>query len=117
MVTGSRHWTDGLRIRDVLACYWSRAPVVVHGNCEGADLIAAEVAEGLGFEVIPFPPDTKQPVPQRYHARNDRMLALADLVLAFRLVGAENRGTDSVIRKAEKLGIAYSVFEATREDV
>lgn len=111
MVTGSRHWTDHLYIRDVLAMLWRDNPTILHGACEGADLIAAEAAEGLGFHVDAYPPLMRLPSPQRYHVRNKAMLDRADRVLAFRLIGAENRGTDSVIGEAHKRGIDVRVFE------
>lgn len=114
MVCGSRHWRDGCYIRDVLAMEWRTQPTILHGCCCGADEIAADVATWLGFPVIPFPPDENVPSPQRFHQRNDRMLAQADRVIAFLVEGAENKGTRSVIKKAKRLGIPVRVFEKAR---
>lgn len=111
MVCGSRDWSDGLMIRDVLGMEWRTNPTILHGDCRGADRIAAEVAEGFGFNVVAFPPDHRRPSPQRYHERNRAMLDQADKVIAFLLIGAENKGTLGVIKEANRRGIPVRTFE------
>jgi hypothetical protein len=125
MVTGSRDWTDRQTMFDVfmslsydsLVMYGGvDIPVrVIHGNQVGADLMAAEIAESIGFTVQAFPWDDNLSSPYKYHKRNDQMLAEnPGMVWAFRQIGAANRGTDSVIRKAEKKGIRVVKFESAR---
>lgn len=112
MITGSRDFIDAECIYDALRLYKWKSPLVVHGAQRGADRHADKQAKRLGMRTLPFPPDQKKPSPERYHERNDKMLALKpDIVLAFRRIGAENRGTDSVIYKAEGLGITVQKFE------
>lgn len=112
MVSGSRDFTDAECIYDALSLYKWKNPLVVHGAQRGADRHADAQAKLLGLKTLPFPPDKAKPSPARYHIRNDAMLALQpDIVLAFRKKGASNLGTDSVIYKAEGLGITVQKFE------
>lgn len=113
MVTGSREWKrEGLAL-NVLKRYEPYEPItLLHGAAAGLDNAAARLARGLGWEVIAFPPDKKLPSPERYHTRNKAMLDwLPDVVLAFRRLDAENRGTDSVIREARRRHLQVVVTE------
>lgn len=124
MVTGSRDWDDRTVMYEpfhelsmqALIMYGGmhEFPItVIHGDQEGADKMAGEMAKSYAFDVKPFPADMSLSSPYRYHKRNDQMLATKPLLVwAFRKIGAANRGTDSVIRKAKKLGIRVITFEA-----
>lgn len=114
MVCGSREWWNADFIRGVLDSLDTcpRDSVVMHGDCpDGADPIVDAAARDLGFTVEPYPPSKYIPSPQRYHVRNRQMLDMADQVIAFVLDGAENRGTRSVIKEAERRGIPFRTFE------
>jgi hypothetical protein len=132
MVTGSRDWTN----RDTIhRAFRDHAPAgeveLLHGAAPGADTIAAEIAEELGWRVRTFPadwrvtPDTptgrirRRPDGSLYDAaagivRNLAMLnEQPHVVLAFQRNGS--RGTQHVIDEAHRRGIQVYVWtEASR---
>lgn len=109
LVCGSREYTDGLRIRDVLGCYWSQNPVIVHGDARGADRIAAEVAEGLGFVTEAHPADWDRHGKRAGYVRNQEMLDTGvDRVIAF--WDGESKGTKMMIDLAKKAGVPVSIY-------
>ena len=107
MVCGSRDWSDvdavTLRLLELPSDAY-----LLHGAASGADQIASEAAASIGIPQRAFPPDYTRPSPQRYHERNDQMLARADLVLAF--WDGKSRGTKSVIEKAKERGVPVEVI-------
>lgn len=111
MVTGSRTCHDVVMIEARL----DRLPAnsrLMQGGAKGVDLVAADWAKARGRVCERFAPDYTRPSPQRYHERNDRMLDLADLVLAF--WDGTSRGTASVIAKARRRGIPLEVHRASQ---
>lgn len=117
LVTGSRDWDDELMIRyalkqyiDVLPDYVDE-PVVMHGDCRGADKIAAAQALDLGFWVEAYPADWELHGKRAGILRNLDMLDLnPDIVLAFRRNGS--RGTTHMIEAAKKRGIPVVIHGA-----
>lgn len=111
LVCGSRRFTDPFRVSLAIDERMRQLPArtsVIHGAAPGADQIAAEAAHRHGHRVTPFPPNEAWPSPQRFHERNDRMLAEhPDLVLAF--WNGKSAGTRSVIEKARRRGIPVEV--------
>lgn len=105
-------------VRKVFERYDRYNPItLLHGDAAGLDHVAARLGTRLGWEVIAFPPDKNQPSPQRYHARNNAMLDwLPDVVLAFRRLDVECRGTDSVIREATRRNLTVEITEYDPRD-
>lgn len=123
IVCGARDWTN----RSIIRSWLAKLPagsVVVHGACgkrgadgravEGADLIAGEEAEALGFAVHAFPAEWEKHGTAAGPIRNQHMLAAADpdLVLAFTYVRHDNRG-----RKEITTGTADMVSRALEAGV
>lgn len=86
LITGSRTWTDTARIRAVLM--WCRRTypdaVLVHGDCRGADRIAAGIWTSWGLPTEAHPADWHTHGRAAGPMRNHRMVAAgADLCLAF----------------------------------
>lgn len=54
LVTGDRNWDNISVVVQALSQY-SNDSILIHGNCKGADLTAAVVAEEFGFEIISCP--------------------------------------------------------------
>ena len=96
LVCGSRRWTDRPLIERTLRAYGPA--LIVHGAARGADQIAGDVAEQLGWPVEAHPADWRR------HGRSAgprRNLAMLDthptLVIAFTLIagGTPERATRS----------------------
>ncbi len=109
LICGSRNWTD----RDIiLRAVKKRNPsVIIEGECQGADKLAASVAEELGIPVEKFPADWAKHGRRAGPIRNQQMLdeGKPDYVLAF--PAKESRGTWDMVRRAEKAGIEIEVLE------
>lgn len=133
LVTGSRDWTDAEAIArplQFLARHCDHVEVL-HGAARGADILAAEIATGLGMTVRAFhadwsvKPDTP---PERIRRRrgagaydvgagferNRRMLdEQPDLVLAFQR--DRSSGTRDTVDEARRRGVRVVVYTPTRE--
>jgi hypothetical protein len=109
LVTGSRTWHDGRRIRKALAAAVHADPheahVLVSGACpSGADAIAEETAMDMGWDVETHPADWDKYGKRAGFIRNDEMVKLgADLVLAFIKDGS--KGATMTARLAKEAGI------------
>lgn len=112
IVCGSRNWTDRPRIADrlfdlELGGEWPTV-TLVHGNAGGADTIAKQEGEKLGFliephDYRPFISPTCSPKRAPLE-RNTHMASLgADLCIAF--WKDNSSGTADMVRKATASGI------------
>jgi predicted polyphosphate/ATP-dependent NAD kinase len=101
IVCGGRKYRDSGRVYTALEEYVDQDPVIVHGDCPGADRLADREARDLGLTVEPHPADWSQG-PKAGPIRNQKMIdAGADLVIAF----AGGTGTADCVRRARKAGI------------
>lgn len=85
--------------------------VCIHGDARGADTMAADACDALGFdEIIAYPADWKRYGKRAGYVRNQQMLdeGHPDLVVAFRSHG-ESRGTDMMCDLASKAGVMVRV--------
>lgn len=81
--------------------------IVVEGECEGADVIARNVAlNTLDLAVMPFPAPWTRYGKAAGPIRNGQMLkdGLADAVIAFHADIAKSRGTADMVAQARKAG-------------
>jgi hypothetical protein len=86
IVCGSRRWQDRDAIISRLAdlTYGNPEVTIVHGNAGGADKIAHQEAQKLGFFVEPHPADWQTHGKSAGYLRNEEMVTLgADLCIAF----------------------------------
>jgi hypothetical protein len=109
LVTGDRKWTDRYTIYQVLsriaADHSEDQLVLVHGDADGADTIAAEVGKELGFAVVPMEADWNRYKKAAGPIRNRKMLDLApDEVHAFHDDLTQSKGTRNCVEQARKLG-------------
>ena len=113
LVTGSTKWTDRTTIRHALFKAWREVGypedmVLVHGAAKGADTLAAQLADRLGWVVEPYPADWENKHKAAGPIRNAEMVKLgADVCLAFPLPGG--KGTQDCMKKAAKAGIPVVV--------
>jgi hypothetical protein len=114
LVCGSRDWTDRALIKDYLdglLLKHGRDVELIHGDCRGADQIAARRMEHLGIRVTAFPADWRGKGRAGGIIRNLEMLdQRPDLVVAFQRNGST--GTQHTIDEARRRGITVEVFKA-----
>jgi len=114
MVTGSRDWPSDewhaiYSALDDFADAHEGSFHLLHGGAMGPDSWAAEWAKSSPRveEVWLYKPKYDLHGTRAPHVRNDLMLREARHVIAF--WDGKSRGTESVIAKAQKLGLAYEV--------
>ena len=107
LVCGDRNWIDWEEIRDQLKALKTLGYTdLIEGEARGADTLAREEGEELGFVVHPFPANW-----DKYHKaagsiRNREMLdQCPDLVLAFHHDLSKSKGTKDCVMEARKRGI------------
>lgn len=111
LVTGSRDWTNGTRIRKaiLMAALEERVTTrsqitVVHGGARGADQMAETIARGLGMQTERHPADWEKYGRRAGFIRNDEMVKLgADVCLAF--IKNQSKGATMCSRLAEEAGM------------
>ena len=111
LVCGSRGWTNRALINYKLS--WFLEPdshvVVVHGAARGADTIAAEEAEKLGFEVEEHPAEWHEHGRGAGVLRNEEMARSgADACLAF--WDGKSKGTEDMIRRCRAHKIPVTII-------
>ena len=111
IVCGSRDWKDIPTIRKRLL-ELPHITTVIEGGCEGADLIAREVALDIGLEVVEFPAAWKKYGKAAGPKRNIRMLnTKPDLLIAFHDDMSKSKGTKHIVREAKKRGITVEIID------
>lgn len=106
-IVGSRSRTD----QQAVVAFVASLPTgvtVVSGGCHGVDTWAAEAARARGLDVMEHRPDatgvrSRGEAVRRYHERNARVVADADMVVAFVAVDRKG-GTENTIRHAIRAG-------------
>jgi hypothetical protein len=109
LICGSRDWIDPEPIRSWLCKLqdWGYT-TLIEGEARGADSIARDEAEKMGFVVLKFPADW-----DKYHKaagpiRNAQMLkeGTPELVVAFSKNIVESKGTKNMVDQAIKAGVS-----------
>lgn len=111
LVTGDREWDDIPRVVEALQVY-PPGTILVHGDCRGADIICAAVAESLGFVVRPYPADWAKYKRAAGPVRNQQMLSMEhradepiDVCLAFHNHIEDSKGTADMLHRVDKAHI------------
>lgn len=111
LVCGGRYWSNKGVIKKRL---WDLPSdtIIVEGGCNGADLMARDVALEIGLEVVEFPAAWKKHGKSAGMIRNLKMLnTKPHLVIAFHDDIANSKGTKHTIKEARKLGIEVEVID------
>lgn len=113
IVTGAIAWSDAAAILREL----SKLPAdttIIHGDCEGVDALAGEIAARLGFRVermAKCDQDFARHGPLAWKGLNERMLASgADLVLAFHPDLESSLGSGHLIELARAEAVEVRTF-------
>jgi len=116
LVTGAREWTDEQMVYDVLAKHANQQCTLIHGNCEGLDIIAATAGEKLGFTIKSYPANWKKygrsagPIRNREMVRE--LLNYDDKIMyAFHDCLEQSRGTKDCVNHAKKVGIIAKIVK------
>ncbi|GAA3638091.1 hypothetical protein GCM10022267_25750 [Lentzea roselyniae] len=106
LITGSRRWTDVNRVRRMLAVVRALYPtaVLVHGNCRGADRIAAGIWRSWGLPTEAHPADWDRHKRAAGPIRNRHMVRLG-AVLCVAFLRPDSRGSVHCAQLAERAGI------------
>ncbi len=110
IICGDRNWTDEDTIDEYILTLPPKS-TIIHGNCRGADKIAAKLGKIRGHRVIPMFAEWNK---YRWGAgpiRNTRMLeeGKPDLVVAFHDDLSRSKGTADMLRQAEARGVPTEV--------
>lgn len=114
LACGDRNWVAASVTLEALLDY-GEGDVLVHGDCRGADRLAAEAARGLGMTIKPYPADWDAHGRKAGPIRNRQMLKDnpdIDLVLAFHDDLNRSRGTADMVRAARKAGIPVRIINS-----
>ena len=113
---GSRHWTNGPSILEVLERFrpFASQVILLHGGARGADALAAYFAQHMGMGVVAYPADWEAHGRAAGPIRNQRMLDEnpdVELVLGFTPdpPGKPGSGTWDMLRRAHDKHIPYLV--------
>lgn len=105
LICGDRNWSDRKKIEDYIRTL-PKGTVIIEGEAEGADRIAREVGERLGYEVKKVRADWSRHGRAAGPIRNKRMLEeKPDLVVAFHGDISKSKGTKDMVSQADKAGI------------
>lgn len=111
LVCGDRNWRDFGYIMGILSAFENNfldSPIIViEGEANGADKLAALAAGQLQIPVEPYPANWKQFGKSAGPIRNSEMLRLGkpDCVLAFHNDLAKSKGTLDMVTKSRRASI------------
>ena len=111
LVTGDRKWSDKEKIRQVLTEYDPLITLIVEGGARGADTIAREVAEELGFDVFEVKAQWEKYGKAAGAVRNKLMYDKMhpDVVEAFHSNIGASKGTKHMVEYSKKGGTPVRV--------
>ena len=119
LVTGDRDWADRIAIRHYLKQLYDKGfDTLIEGEARGADTIAREEGEKLGFTIVESSPGVKG-FPAKWQTddgkfnkaagpqRNTQMLVegIPDLVIAFHQHVFKSKGTKNMLEQVSKTDI------------
>jgi len=112
VVCGSRKWLNIEIIKKRLTKLSCNA-IVIEGGCEGADLMARNIALDVGLEIVEFPAAWKKYGNSAGPIRNIKMLdTRPELVIAFHNDIQNSKGTKHIVGEARKRGIPTEVIRS-----
>lgn len=113
IVSGSRDWTNEPSIRETLSRERSGQNVcLIHGDCRGADRLAASIAREFGWRVIAQPANWNKHGRAAGPIRNSEMIRdwkkQNPIVFAFHENLEQSRGTKDLVKKAKRAGLCVT---------
>jgi len=116
IVAGYRRYKDYERVKLILDQLHALMPIteVVSGCASGADSLGVLWASENDIPVRLFPADWKQYGRAAGPKRNKQMAEYADFLVAF--LAPQSKGTKSMIREAEKVGMPGYIVSIQKRD-
>ena len=85
--------------------------MIIHGAARGADVLAGDAANRLGFQIIAVPAEWELHGKSAGIIRNRKMLDMGpELVIAFHMDLSKSKGTADTVREARHRGIPVEVI-------
>ena len=111
LITGSRNFANEALMREVL-CQLEAPVELCHGGARGADTLAGDIAQSLGYEVCVYPANWEKYGKRAGSLRNQEMLDdfKPEVVIAFPLPGSI--GTWDMVQRAKAADIPVRIVEA-----
>ena len=106
-IVGSRNYPDLEKVREFVRDL-SQDDIIISGGAKGVDETAEDEARKLGMEVISIPAEWNKYGRRAGLMRNDLIVAMADLVVAF--WDGVSRGTKYTIDKAKEKNVITQVL-------
>ena len=106
-IVGTRTYPDLEQVREYVSKL-SQDDIIISGGAKGVDATAEDEARKLGMEVISIPAEWNKYGKRAGLMRNDLIVAMADLVVAF--WDGVSRGTKYTIDKAKEKNVITQVF-------
>jgi hypothetical protein len=118
IITGSRNYTDKLRLFNILNQEHAKEPFdhLIHGDALGADYLADCWARARGLQVTPVPADWYPNGRYDRSAGPRRNREMLDMFPEARIIGfpiGESRGTRGCMAEAKKRGMQVTVYETS----
>lgn len=113
LICGSREWAEYLPILDALEQLISLGirPTIIHGNCRGADKLAATAGKSLGLPVFACDAQWEFYGRSAGPVRNKWMADMEpDLVWAFHADMSHSTGTKNMIKHAQAQNIPFKIW-------
>ncbi len=114
LICGSRNWVDRETMENVFKHIDDS--IIIEGQCKGADLMAAELAEGKNLCIERYPANWEKYGRSAGPIRNQQMIKIGkpDIVLVFHEALASSRGTKNMMKYAKEVGITTFIFTANK---
>jgi hypothetical protein len=106
-IIGSRNFNDYVFFKQELDKTHGIS-MIISGAATGTDFLAKKYALELNLPIQELPADYKTFGRKAPHIRNDQIIKLCDKLIAF--WDGKSKGTQSVIKKAEKKGKLLDIF-------
>lgn len=113
-VAGSRYLRDRHVIWDLIEDVRDEIiefDLLIHGACQGVDEYAHMWAKMAGIPVKQYPAKWSFHKQAAGPIRNQEMAKACDVLIAFPMKGAPNKGTNDMIRRAKALNKQVFIFD------
>lgn len=107
---GDRNWTDIDKIKSIITTL-PKDSIIIHGNANGADKLAANIAMQYGLKIESYPAQWNNYGRAAGPIRNQKMLESGlDYAYAFHSNIEKSKGTKDMVNRLTKNKIPYEII-------